>query len=360
MIRTDDRKRNVTRRELLRVLGSSAATGMVGIMSPWKGVLHARRPVQGTAFPPGAIIRTVLKDFEPNALGEGAVLFHEHLSVRWGRPTHFSDDVALIAEEVKASRKDGVACIVDASHPDIGRSISALRQIATTSGVPIVASGGYYTQRLFPADIGKKSVDVLADELVRDAAEQHHGAFGEIGQEGEMTADERRVFQAVGKAHARTRLPIFTHNAYMGKRTARVTPDSALRQLDLLESVGVEPHHVAIGHLCCLDEPSAAVARQVAKRGAFVGFDRVTLEGILPDADKVIMIMRLLEAGYEDRLLLSSDFFQEAALKKNGGAGFAQTVTVFGPRLLQAGVPEATLRHILVDNPRKFLAFVPV
>ena len=37
----------------------------------------------------------------------------------------------------------------------------------------------------------------------------------------------------------------------------------------------------------------------------------------------------------------------------------AQTVTVFGPMLLKAGVDEATLRRVLVDNPRRFLAHVP-
>ena len=47
------------------------------------------------------------------------------------------------------------------------------------------------------------------------------------------------------------------------------------------------------------------------------------------------------------------------ALKKNGGAGYAQTLTVFVPRLRTAGVPEATLRQILFDNPRRFLSFVP-
>ena len=57
-------------------------------------------------------------------------------------------------------------------------------------------------------------MDTLAGELVRDAAAERHGAFGEIGQEGEMTADERKVSQAVGKAHVRTGLPVFTHNAY--------------------------------------------------------------------------------------------------------------------------------------------------
>jgi len=49
----------------------------------------------------------------------------------------------------------------------------------------------------------------------------------------------------------------------------------------------------------------------------------------------------------------------DAALKRNGGPGLAQTATVFGPMLLRAGLPEATLRQILVDNPRRFLAVVP-
>jgi predicted metal-dependent phosphotriesterase family hydrolase len=35
------------------------------------------------------------------------------------------------------------------------------------------------------------------------------------------------------------------------------------------------------------------------------------------------------------------------------------SVTVFGPKLLKAGVPQSTLHGILVDNPRRLLAFVP-
>jgi phosphotriesterase-related protein len=90
----------------------------------------------------------------------------------------------------------------------------------------------------------------------------------------------------------------------------------------------------------------------------FVGFDRVTIP-IVPDAQKVTTILAFLDAGHADNLLLSSDFSNGRALKKNGGPGIAQTVTVFGPMLLKAGVSEATLRHILVDNSRRFLAVVP-
>jgi phosphotriesterase-related protein len=168
------------------------------------------------------------------------------------------------------------------------------------------------------------------------------------------------VFTAVAKAHARSGIPIFTHNPYTGTRQV-ATPipmDAALRQLDVLEAGGANPRHVAIGHVCCLDDVKAEIPKQLAKRGVFVGFDRVTIP-IVPDAQKVTTILAFLEAGYADQLLLSSDFATGRALKKNGGPGLAQTATVFGPMLLKAGVSEPTLRHILVDNSRRFLAFVP-
>jgi phosphotriesterase-related protein len=325
-----------------------------------------------TVFERGAIIRTLLRDVSPDTI-TGPTLFHEHLSIRYpltramaaaqGRdvPPTYSDDVDLMIEETKAAARDGVACIVDGGHPDMDRDLEALKRIATESAVPIVASGGFYMQRNYPADIASKSADRIADDLARDANDQRLGAFGEIGQQGGvLTDDEKKVFIAVAKAQAKTGLPIFTHNAYTGTRQVQtpVPMDTAIKQLDALESAGADPRHVAIGHVCCLDDVKAEIPKQLAKRGVFVGFDRVTLP-IVPDAQKVTTILAFLDAGYADQLLLSSDFATGRALKKNGGAGIAQTVTVFGPMLLQAGVSEATLRHILVDNSRRFLAFVP-
>ena len=160
----------------------------------------------------------------------------------------------------------------------------------------------------------------------------------------------------------RTGLPVFTHNAYTGTRpTPNPVPhDAALRQLDLLEGAGAKPSRLAIGHVCCLDDPKAEIAQQLAKRGAFVGFDRVTHSDRAGCAERVVMIMAMVEAGYADHVLLSSDFSVANSLKKNGGAGIGQAATVFGPMLLKAGLPEALLHRILVDNPRRFLAFVPV
>jgi phosphotriesterase-related protein len=71
------------------------------------------------------------------------------------------------------------------------------------------------------------------------------------------------------------------------------------------------------------------------------------------------LVLALLEAGYTDNLLFSSDFSIPSDLKRNGGAGYAKTLTVFAPKLRAAGVSEHTLRSILMDNPRRLLAFVP-
>jgi phosphotriesterase-related protein len=351
----------------MRLVGIGAGAGLVSLpghdLGAVGGFFQGRGGQAPAAFPRGAVIRTLLKDVPPEALAGGPTLFHEHLSINISAndAPHYTADVAMMVEEAKAASRDGIACIVDGGHPDMRRDLEALRRITTESGLPIVASGGYYMQRTYPKDVAVKTADQIADDLVKEALAQHLGAFGEIGQQGgELTADERKVFQAIGKVQARTGIPIFTHNAYTGRRQvpAPVPRDAGLRQLDILEKEGARPGSIAIGHVCCLDDPKAEIAIAIAKRGAFVGFDRVTL-ATMPDPDRVIMAMAMAEAGYADNLLLSSDFYSERALKKNGGPGLAQTATVFGPMLLKAGMSEAGLRRILVDNARRFLAFVP-
>ena len=353
--------RGLTRRDVVHLLGAGLAVGLV----PSIGFDTTRRRAP--------IIRTLLADVPATALGDGAVLFHEHLSMHYPlttalaaaqgapAPTHFSDDVAMMVEEVRAAGRDGIRCIVDGGHADMDRSMDALRRIAAESAVHIVACGGYYMQRTYPASVTDRTAEQIADDLVREAATSRFGAFGEIGQQGGLLTEmERKVFTAVGRAHVRTGLPIFTHNAYSGARAANppIPPEAGLRQLDVLEAAGVDPRRVAIGHVCCLDQPGAEVARAIARRGAFVGFDRVTLATI-PDAQRVVMLRALLDGGYASSILLSSDFASARSLKRNGGPGLAQTVTVFGKLVTDAGVPAATLRAILEDNPRRFLAFEP-
>ena len=347
---------------MIGLLGASTALGVVSRWATAATPLQTAVPKSALKFPAGATIRTVLKDVPPDSITK-ATLFHEHLSFEWARVAPQSNrpgpakEAGPVLEQVEAAAAEGVGCIVDAGTTDVGRDTDLLKQIASRTSVHIVACGGLYMERTYPADVGSKSEEQIAEDLVRDAIASRYGAFGEIGEtpNAAMSELERKVFRAVGRAHLRARLPIFTHNAY--GTGPNVPIDAGLKQLDAFESVGVSPDRVAIGHSCCLDDPSAGVIKQIAKRGAYVGFDRVT-GGLVPDDKKVAMILAFLDAGYADRLLLSADYNFTA--RSAARPGYAVTLTMFAPKLRQAGVSEEMLRRMTVDNPRRFLAFVPV
>ena len=362
---------SLNRREALGLLGAGAG---LGLMTRWGGTASlAAQAGAASRMPPtpkGAIIRTILKDLPPSGLGNGSVLFHEHLSFNSGffekmrpanapkpttpPPKSYLEDVDLVTEELKASGKDGVSCIVDGGHADMGTNYEHLKLVAERSGVHVVASGGYYLQLTYPPEVKSQSEDQLVEGLVRDAAKYRWGAFGEIGSSETMTEDERKVFRVIAKTSVRTGIPVFTHTSHAGCKGC------AIEQLDLLEKAGMDLSHLVIGHLSDIhDDPQAETHKAIAKRGAYLGFDTVGHRIAQGDSKKVALILKVLEAGYEDRILLSADFASEPEIKANGGAGYSSVTTVFLPKLRYAGVKEAVIQKIMNENPKRFLAFIP-
>lgn len=375
----------MNRRQVLRLLGAAAgghlASGSLGpvILSGQVANWQTARSPQPPSFPKGAIIRALTRDLAPGDLASGATFFHEHLGGAFApapppgpndilpgpfAPANEQEYLDLMVEELKMARADGVACLVDAG---LGRRsdqvLENLKQIATRSNVHIVAAGGYYQDLSMPSTYPKEmavlSEDALADELTHDAVAQRWGAFGEIASSPLMQPEERRLLRAVGRAHVRTGPSIFTHTPHEG------CPSCALEQLDVLESVGVDPRRVCIGHVGTIKpgaEPLGQTAKALAKRGAFVGFDTVGHQmgrSAIPEIHKVRHVLAVLEAGYDSHVLLSGDSTPVPQMKANWGNGYSTVAVQFVPKLRYAGVPDATLRRLIVDNPRRFLAFVP-
>jgi phosphotriesterase-related protein len=360
----------LTRRQAIQTLSLGAAAAALPTASG-----------QQPTFPNGAIIRTLLKDLAPSELAGGATLFHEHLQLGTDFNARFSAasaavralnapagqppapapkpaanqapnqaksaapakpdimrDPDLMAAELAKARSEGVACIVDAGHADSGRDIKFLRQVAAKTSLPIVAGGGFYAQPWYPAEIATMSEDRIVQALIKQADDDTLGAFGEIGSWDEMTRDERKVFRAIGRAHVATNIPIFTHTGIPGK--------AAIEQLNILEDQGVDPRHVVIGHMGNLVDPNVYVHKTLCRRGAFVAFDRLGGGG---DAQQIPMMIALIDAGFVDNLMFSADT----------SSGYGKTLTVFLPKLKAAGVSDDIIHKIMVDNPRRWLAFVP-
>jgi phosphotriesterase-related protein len=361
----DHGSQGLTRRSVLRLLGATAG---FGVLAGTRGLpawsRQSNTAAQRIAFPAGSVIRTVLSDIPPDSIS-GPTLFHEHMSLSrayWDQMVasfpanvkerlavppgerYFLENLDLIVQEMRAAKEDGIGCIVDGGHADMGRSVQFLKDASTRSGMPIVASGGYYTQPFHPADLSAMSDDQLADRFVREAAAERWGAYGEIASSAEMTDGERKVLRAVGKAHLKNRLPIFTHNTGL---------KHAVEQLEILTAVGVSPGKIVIGHLGDPFDPKAELHQTICRRGASVGFDR----GIGQQQARMIKV--LVDAGFADKVMMSSDFAIVGDTKAKGGPGYAKTVTLGRPELRKAGVDEEAVRAMMVDNPRRFLAFVP-
>src|SRR6266851_6839910 len=225
----DSRSPRLSRRQAISLLGTGAGLGLFSAARPVASLLAAS-PWQAAGsrtkkvtFPKGAVIRTILRDLPPEALS-GNILFHEHLDGVYSRterqlrlPPPSTADIAPVIADIREAMKAGVVLIVDGGHPDMGVNYDHLRQISTATGLHVVASGGYYVQNTYPAEISTMGEDQIAESLVKEAAAGRYGAYGEIGDmpgEADFTADERKVYRAVGKAHVKNNLPIFTHNNY--------------------------------------------------------------------------------------------------------------------------------------------------
>ena len=378
----------INRRQAIGLLGGGL--GALTVLREGAGAAQAQewlaaKNAAGVTFPKGAIIRTCLKDVPPEALGSGATMIHEHVSLLYSpgppgaapqagpagaaQPPEVS--VELMVDELRQSAKDGLRGVIDGNATGGARTprqLDFVKKVA--AGVPdlyiIVAGGPFKTP--YPPEITQKTADQIADDLVQQAAAQRWGAMGEIGTSMigpamDMHPDERRALTAVAKAHVRTGLPIFSHVEHVG------CAKCAFDQLNLFESQHVDPKHLVIGHLSDIkpgSEPLGQTAKAIAKRGAFVGFDTVGREmrgSMNPEAGKVKYVLEMLMAGYEDHLLFSSDFSPTNAtynaFKSNWGNGYSSVIVQFVPKLRYAGVSDAVLHKLLVDNPRRFLAFVP-
>jgi predicted metal-dependent phosphotriesterase family hydrolase len=306
-------------------------------------------------------VRTVLGPIDPAELGWA--LPHEHTAIalwhianRWDY-WELRRDEPVIVEELAAFKAVGGGALVDVTLDGVGRDPEWLAGLARASGLHIVMGSGWYRGAHFPAEslIDRRSVDSLADEIVRDATDGvgetgiRSGIIGEIGTDKPwLSAQEERVHRAAARAARRTGLAITTH---------AVQSTVGLDQLTVFEAEGADLSRVVVGHAD--SNPSLDYHLAIAERGATVEFDFLGMsftplerhgEGRIVDN-----LRELLSRGHLERILLSQDVCHDSQLRRYGGNGYTYLADTFLPRLRAAGVSEAEIRTITVDNPRRLL-----
>jgi predicted metal-dependent phosphotriesterase family hydrolase len=309
-----------------------------------------------------AHVETVLGPIDPAELG--FTLPHEHTQIAlWHVPDRWdywqlTRDEPLILEELAAYRSTGGSGIVDLTPPGVGRDPAWLTRIARSSGLHVVMGCGWYRGAYYPAEtrIDRRSVDDLADELVREATDGvgdsgvRPGIIGEIGTDKPwVSAMEERVHRAAARAARLTGLAITTHG---------ILSAVGLDQLRIFEDEGADPGRVVIGHADSYPHLEHYLA--ILERGANLEFDFLGMSFTptehLGEGRVVELICDLLGRGHAGRLLLSQDVCHDSQLTRYGGNGYAYLARTFLPRLREAGVSEAEIETMTVSNPRRLLS----
>lgn len=310
-------------------------------------------------------IQTVLGDISP--ADTGLIYHHEHIissppaRIAEGDPDLVLDSEERIVEELQSFRAIGGGTVCDASAIDYGRDVKRVIRVAQKAEMNIISTSGFNKGLYFPEWIVKAPAEELEEQLVREVAEGIDGTSARAGQlkfgtsYNHITPAEEKAARAACRAQRRTHAPLFTHTQ---------VGTMGLQQLELMRSEGVNLERACIGHLD--RNPDRWYIRKIADHGAYISIDQVSKTKYYTDEVRVGLIIDLIRAGYQRKILLSADLARKSYLQAyGGGPGFAYVAGPFrqrlGEQLSEEGFAahrvEQILEDLFRDNAARFYTF---
>jgi phosphotriesterase-related protein len=305
----------------------------------------------------------------PVGLAElGPTLMHEHVFVldqealqnyghAWG--ASYWDEEVRVADAVaklQRLRDSGIRTIVDPTAPGLGRYIPRIQRVNAEVDLNIIVASGVYAFLELPSFLAYRSDDSLIELFVREIREGIDdtgvkAAFLKCAvEEHGVIADVPRILSVVAATAIETGVPVMVHTNAPAK--------TGLLALDALMNAGVDPKRIVIAHMG--DSNDLDYIRAIADTGASIGCDRFNIEHFNPDANRIETLTAILAEGYADRVHLGHDaacffdFMFENPYFADEHADYQHISTKILPALLEAGVTQAQIDQMLVENPQRF------
>jgi phosphotriesterase-related protein len=276
-------------------------------------------------------------------------------------------DERLAANELSHFRSAGGSTIVELTQNGMSRNPMGLARISRVTGLNIIMGSGYYIDRAHPRDMDSKTEEELAEEVVNDitigvgGTGIRSGIIGEIGCSAPLTTNERKVLRACALAQRRTGAPMNVHPS--------MSDELVIENIKILKDAGADLTRVAISHVDGF-EYSAATRRRLLEAGCYISYDGFgqlvyhfrasgrVLNGH-SDIQRINEIIRMIEDGYIDQILIAQDYCFKSCLAAYGGYGYAHILNNVLPFMRLKGMSDDKIHTLLVDNARRFLEFVP-
>jgi phosphotriesterase-related protein len=258
--------------------------------------------------------------------------------------------------------------------------VAALARISAAADVHVVAPCGAYLGASHPAYVRESSMRDLAARFVAELTVGvgdtgiRAGWIGELGvgqpmygtfldpptaDVDAMSPDEEKVLEAAGRAQAETGAPISVH--IWNWRPNRLGPMA----IDAIVRGGGEGTRVAICHVDLT--PDLETSLRIVERGAYAELDTSGLElyndaqgtRYPRDEERIALLRQLIDRRYLRQLLIAQDLCTKTQTTAYGGWGYAHISRNAEPWMRRAGISDADLRTLRVENPARLLAYRP-
>ena len=298
------------------------------------------------------MIRTVKGDIARDELG--FTLAHEHLilDLNWVRKDGVSyiDDVNEVVPEIQMAQKRGIEAVFEVSTIDMKRDVEKLRQISEITGLHIVCSTGFYLSEYHPAWLSEASKEEIAEVYIKELMEGiddtgiKAGFIAEIASSPSgFVGQEKKILEAAAIASVQTGFAVSTHT---GRATAYDT-------IETLIDAGVNPDKIIIGHQDLIDDPEYHLS--LLKYGVNIAFDTCGKVAYMPDETRAMNALKLVEAGYQDHLVLSNDVSRHTYFTTFGGKGYLAVMGSVVPLMKEYGIPDEVIHLFLKENPARIV-----
>ncbi len=311
-------------------------------------------------------VNTVLGTVSAEQLG--IVAIHEHigygmpgseLDLKWYKTPEQAYEETV--PKLRRFRELGGQTFVDATGICNGRDVDYYKSLSAKTGVHIIACTGFVGGDTALAHFARASVEYLTKQFEHEITVGIGNTGSRAGiikvgvsRGGKMTELDKRIYRAAARASLSTGVGILTHLAI-----------DAETSIAIFNEEGLPLDRVVFGHVD--DGVNAEKTRDswIASQGGRIGFDTFGYETELPDPpfwarprkERLDHFLRFIGEGNIDRVMASAD----ANCSPLGWPGVkGHTVNyifeTLMPDLRNAGMDEATINKIFVENPADFLS----
>lgn len=316
-----------------------------------------------------------VKPEDPLALNNLGVLKHGFIL---SNDLLIMKDEELISGELSDFKAMGGSAVADMSSPGLRVDPMSLKRVSEKSGVHIVAPTGLYSRDSWPERFHNMGIREMMDYMLMEISEGIEGTEVKPGHI-KIAIDDKNLEDEVNALRAGIRVAKETGFALTVHQGMLLNPEDGIWIGDIIREEGLDYSRVVIAHndAKCASrnlkelilnpkarEINLSYALELLDRGANLSVDCFghywDAEPLgftnINDWQRIVILKELIDAGYEDQLVIGTDTFIKFLLRRCGGEGYCRLLIYTVPILKEIGIPESTINKITTGNPARILA----